>query len=61
MECMYLIKKTTRDPQLTANRNNGIGPPLFDIAKKIKWPFPELFGEDRFLVMLGVLHIEMTL
>ena len=35
--------------------------PLYAIAKKIKWIFPEKFGEDIFVVLLGGLHIEMAL
>ncbi len=27
----------------------------------MQWTFPELFREERFLVMLGGLHIEMAL
>ena len=34
---------------------------LFAIAKTVQWTFSEIFGEDRFLVMLGGLHIEMAL
>ena len=35
--------------------------PLYDLAKKIQWTFPDIFGEEKFLVMLGGLHIEMVL
>jgi len=35
--------------------------PLFDLAKKMQWTFPDIFGEDKFVVMLGGLHIEMAL
>ena len=28
---------------------------------KNQWTFPEFLGEDRFVVLLGGLHIEMTL
>ena len=34
--------------------------PLFAIAKTIQWNWPELYGEDKFVVMLGGLHIEMA-
>ena len=33
--------------------------PLFALAKKIQWNFPDVFGEDKFVVLLGGLHIEM--
>ena len=34
--------------------------PLYAIAKEIQWAHPELLGEDKFLVMMGPLHIEMV-
>ena len=33
--------------------------PLFALAKKIQWSFPDVFGEDKFVVLFGGLHIEM--
>jgi hypothetical protein len=35
--------------------------PLFAIAKEIQWIRLLLFGEDKFVVMMGALHIEMTI
>ena len=37
-----------------------VDPPLFAIAKQIQWQWPETFGEDKFVVILGGLHIEMA-
>ena len=34
--------------------------PLFAIAKHIQWQLPNDFGEDKFVIMFGGLHIEMT-
>ena len=34
--------------------------PLFALAKEIQWKWPESFGEDQMVIMLGGLHIEMT-
>jgi len=34
--------------------------PLFALAKQIQWQWPNLFGEDKCLVMMGGLHIEMA-
>ena len=34
--------------------------PLYALAKEIQWCFPEEFGENTFVVMLGGLHIEMA-
>ncbi|XP_063958715.1 uncharacterized protein LOC135154778 [Lytechinus pictus] len=35
--------------------------PLYAIAKKIQWTWPNVYGEDKFVVMMGGLHIEMAL
>ncbi|CAH0381202.1 unnamed protein product [Bemisia tabaci] len=35
--------------------------PLFAIAKQLQWQFPDKFGEDKFVVMLGGLHIEKAI
>lgn len=58
---MYLVKKTTEFLNSEQIPIMVVDQPLFDIAKKMQWTFPELFGEDRFLVMSGGLHIEMAL
>ena len=34
--------------------------PLFALAKQVQRFWPESFGEDKFVVMLGGLHIEMA-
>ena len=34
--------------------------PLYAIAKQVQWNWPDMFGEDQFVVMLGGLHIEMA-
>lgn len=34
--------------------------PLYAIAKRIQWAWPETHGEDHFIVLFGGLHIEMT-
>ena len=34
--------------------------PLYALAKQIQWHWPEKFGEDKFFVMMGGLHIEMA-
>ena len=34
--------------------------PLYALAKKIQWKWPEVYGEDKFVVMMGGLHIEMA-
>lgn len=34
--------------------------PLFAVAKQIQWNWPEIYGENKFIVMFGGLHIEMA-
>ena len=34
--------------------------PLFSIAKHIQWNFQDFYGEDKFIIVLGGLHIEMA-
>lgn len=34
--------------------------PLFALGKQIQWDKPELFGEDKFVIMFGGLHFEMA-
>ena len=34
--------------------------PLFTIAKHIQWNFPDNFGEKKYIIMMGGLHIEMA-
>ena len=33
--------------------------PLFALAKLVQWKWPDIFGENKFLVMFGGLHIEI--
>ena len=34
--------------------------PLYALAKKIQWTWPDVYGEQMFAVMMGGLHIEMS-
>ena len=34
--------------------------PLYAIAKKIQWTWPEKYGEDKLFIMLGGLHTELA-
>ena len=47
---------------LNKGQNNvvAVDQPLYVIAKRIQWQWPEEYGIYRFLIMLGGLHIEMT-
>ena len=33
---------------------------MFAVAKQIQWQWPETLGEDKYIVILGGLHIEMA-
>ncbi|RXN31429.1 hypothetical protein ROHU_004760 [Labeo rohita] len=41
-------------PVITADQ------PIYSIAKQVQWHWPDLYGEDKFVVMFGGLHIEMA-
>lgn len=34
--------------------------PIYATAKQIQWHWPEHYGEDKFIIMFGGLHIEMA-
>ena len=34
--------------------------PLYALAKRIQWKWPEEYGEDILVIMFGGLHIEMA-
>ena len=34
--------------------------PLFALAKQIQWKWPEEYGEEKFVILFGGLHIEMA-
>ena len=39
----------------------AFGQPPFKIAKQIQWMWPEEYGEESFVIMLGGLHIKISL
>ena len=51
---------------LTSTTNNGqpavitADQPVYAICKSIQWTYPELYGEDRMVLMMGGLHMEMS-
>ena len=34
--------------------------PVYALAKAVQWKYPDLYGEDRLVMMMGGLHIEMA-
>ncbi len=39
----------------------AVDQPLYGIAKKLQWTYPDELGEEKFVVLMGGLHIEMAL
>ena len=56
----------TRSAAVVSHLNPGQVPviaadqPLFAMAKQVQWHWPEKYGEDKFVIMFGGLHIEMA-
>ena len=52
---------------ITSSTNNGqpavitADQPVYAICKSIQWTYPQLYGEDRMVLMMGGLHIEMAI
>ena len=57
---MELVKKSTLHLNPSQIPVMAVDQPLYDLAKKNQWTFPDSLGEDRFVVLLGGLHIEMA-
>ena len=34
--------------------------PVYAISKQVQWHYPEIYGEDKLVTMMGSLHIEMN-
>ena len=51
---MFTFSTEGQVPVLTCDQ------PLYTIAKQIQWSWPDIYGEDQFVVMFGGLHIEMA-
>ena len=34
--------------------------PVYAIGKQVQWHYPEIYGEDKLVMMMGSLHIEMS-
>ena len=34
--------------------------PVYAIGKQVQWHYPDLYGEDKLVMMMGPLHIEMN-
>jgi len=58
--CMVVVKAAIESlnpgqtPVMTADQ------PLYALIKQIQWHWPDRFGEDKFVILLGGLHTEMA-
>ena len=63
---MATIKHAMKKNQTVTFLNPGQTPviaadqPLFAIAKQIQWSWPDTYGEEKFIIMIGGLHIELA-
>ena len=59
--CMVVVQRTIQDinpsqvPVITADQT------VYALLKQIQWKYPNMFGEDSFVIMIGGLHLEMTM
>ena len=57
---MDVIKQAVQKLNLDQVPVITLDQPLYAIAKRIQWNWPELYGENHFVIILGGLHIEMA-
>ncbi len=60
LHAMHIIQHSTNHLNLGQVPIICMDQPLFALAKQIQWQFPDV-GEDKFVVMMGGLHIEMMI
>ena len=62
LHCMQVIIKTTNHLNTGQTPVMAVDQPLYAIAKRLQWQFPQSsIAEDKFLVMLGAMHVEKVL
>ena len=57
---MNVVQSGVRHVSNTQTPVIAVEQPLFASAKQIQWKLVNGHGEDKFVVMFGGLHIEMT-
>ena len=55
-----VIKVETEWFNTVKENNENETKPLFAIVKQIQWTWPDLYGEDKIVIMFGGLHVEKT-
>ena len=55
-----LISKATEQINLGQVPVITMDQPSYAIVKRVKWSWPTVYGEDKLVVLIGGLHIEMA-
>ncbi len=55
---MLLVKKSISFLNPGQTPVLGADQPLYSIAKQLQWQFPMILGEDKYVLLMGALHIE---
>ncbi len=58
---MDIIRNVTRATNPGQTPVMTVDQPLYAIAKTIQWKWPDLYSEKKFVVMMGGLHIKMSM
>jgi len=53
-QTVSFLKFPGQVPIMTADQ------PIYAVAKQVQWHWPEQYGDDKFIIMFGGLHIEMA-
>ena len=57
---MDIIKEVHRTLHLNQPLVITADQPVYALGKKVQWLYPDMYGEDKVLMMMGPLHIEMA-
>ena len=57
-DAMLIVKKSIAFLNPGQTPVLGADQPLYAIAKQLQWQFPDILGEDVYVLMMGTLHIE---
>ena len=60
VHAMTIVTKATQHLHPCQTPGITMDQPLFCIAKEIQWAWLDIFGEDKFVVVMGGLHTEMN-
>lgn len=58
--CLLVIEKAIHKLNPGQRPVVTVDQPLFATIKQIQWHWPNQFGEDKFVILMGGLHIEMA-